>query len=83
VSMGDEHAPDMVGDVMRSLRSLGVAPADARDAVARSAHVTAASLPERLRAALQALRVTYANRSAEPSTAWGARRERPPVSAAA
>ena len=63
--------PDVAAEVMLGLRGLGVAPADARDARARSAHVPATTLAERLRAALQALRVTYANRSAEATRRWG------------
>ena len=63
-------APDVGAEVMLGLRGLGVAPADARDALARSAHVPATTLAERLRAALQALRTTYANRSAESPRPW-------------
>ena len=50
------------------LRGLGVPQAEARDAIARSAQVPATTLEDRLRAALEALRETYASRCADRAT---------------
>ena len=70
-------APDFDADVMSALRGLGVKPVDAGDALARSAHVPATTLEDRLLAAVKALRTTYAGRCSDGRPSWPASSNRP------
>ena len=63
-------APDFDAEVLLGLRGLDVKLADARQALAASAPVPAATLEERMRAALAALRTLYVRRCTEDGPVW-------------
>jgi hypothetical protein len=65
-----DDARPLEDQAFEALRAMGVKPAEARDAVARSARAAAATVEERVVAALRALRTTYASRCAESTAHW-------------
>jgi hypothetical protein len=66
---------EMESDVILGLRGLGWTAADARHAVAESAHIAATTIEDRLRAALAVLHTRYTSRGSEssPAPAWQTR----------
>jgi hypothetical protein len=63
---------EMEADVIVGLRGLGWTAADARHAVAESAHVATTTIEDRLRAALAVLHTRYTSRGSEasPTPGW-------------
>jgi 5-methylcytosine-specific restriction endonuclease McrA len=67
----DAGAPsEMEADAMLGLRGLGFTPGEARTALARSAHLPATTLEQRLRVALAELHRVRAHRCREEAARW-------------
>jgi hypothetical protein len=69
-SVGAITPPEMESDALLGLRGLGFTAAEAGVALARSAHLPATTLEQRLRVALAELHRSHAHRCSEGAARW-------------